>query len=184
MTSFSLGVESVSLVVLGSLLTYTIALIRTKRLSAHIAVRWVLAEVGAIGAVLLWGRLPVIAYTSVLGDRELLVVLAVLFFGLIAFLMLDSLQRISAQSAQLRRLAQELALLQARAGSPPVTVASEDAVASANTHSVEAAWTRPGPFATLIVATWIIVCVMLYVVEAEGRLPEGIVRLLTAAFRQ
>ena len=174
MTSFSLGVESVSLVVLGSLLTYTIALIRTKRLSAHIAVRWVLAEVGAIGAVLLWGRLPVIAYTSVLGDRELLVVLAVLFFGLIAFLMLDSLQRISAQSAQLRRLAQELALLQ-------VVLARHRSQSRLRTPwprptptASKRPGTRPGPFATLIVATWIIVCVMLYVVEAEGRLPEGI----------
>lgn len=117
MTSFSFTVQSACLGVLALLLLYTLWLMRSGRLDAHVTVRWILAECAAILAVLLWGRLPFIAYTSALGDRELLVVLAVILFCLIAFLMLDCLSRISAQTHQIKRLTQELALLRESAES-------------------------------------------------------------------
>lgn len=184
MTSFSFGVQSTCLVVLVSLLVYTLALMRTGRLSAHVTVRWVLAEIAAIGAVVLWGRLPVITYTSSLGDRELLVVLAVLFFGLIAFLMLDSLQRISAQGAQIRRLVQELALLQAGRGeSHPASgrFGQHDAPTGAgHVHDARG----PGPFAIMLFVMWVVGCVAAYVLQSEGRLPDSITNMLTAAYKQ
>ena len=63
----------------------------------------------------LWQWLPLFGFTSTLGDRELLMVLAVVFFALIAFLMLDSLVRISTHTHQIKLLSQEVALLRERA---------------------------------------------------------------------
>jgi len=182
MTSFSFAVQSICLVVLTALLVYTLALMRTGRLNAHVTVRWVLAEVAAIGAVLLWGRLPVIAYTSTLGDRELLVVLAVLFFGFIAFLMLDSLQRISAQSAQVRRLTQELALLREQVGHSGSGARTEVAAEVGLPPMPER--TRPGPLATVLIAVWISACVATLAVESQDGLPRWVMALLTARYKQ
>ena len=111
MTTFSFAVQSVCLGVLALLFGYTLWLMRTGRLNAHVTVRWVLAESGAFIAVLLWRFLPLFSFTSTLGDRELLVVLAVVFFALIAFLILDCLVRISTHTHQIKLLTQELALL-------------------------------------------------------------------------
>ena len=55
-----------------------------------------LAECAAVAAFLLWQWLPLYRYTSAMGDRELLMVLAVIFFVLVTFpFMLNSLVRIS-----------------------------------------------------------------------------------------
>ncbi len=121
MTRFSWSVQLVCLGALVSLLVYTLALVRLGRLSARVTVSWILADLVAIVAILAWGRLPVLAFTSTLDDRELLVVLAVLFFSYVSYLMLDSLQRISTQSTQIARLAQQLALLQEAVGTPPAS---------------------------------------------------------------
>jgi hypothetical protein len=119
MTSFSFVVQGACLSALFLLLAYTLWLLRSGRLNAHTTVRWVLAEGFAILAVLLWGKLPIISFTSSMGDRELLVVLAVIIFCLITFLMLDSLVRISAHTHQIKRLTQELALLQEQVRKSP-----------------------------------------------------------------
>lgn len=111
MTTFSFSVQSTCFGVLALLLCYTLWLMRSGQLSAHVTVRWVLAESAAFLAVLLWRWLPMFSYTSRLGDRELLVVLAVIFFSLIGFLILDCLVRISTHTRQIKLLAQELALL-------------------------------------------------------------------------
>ena len=111
MTTFSFAVQSTCLGVLALLFGYTLWLMRSGRLSAHVTVRWILAESAAFLAVLLWRWLPMFSYTSSLGDRELLVVLAVIFFSLIAFLILDCLVRISTHTHQIKLLTQELALL-------------------------------------------------------------------------
>ena len=111
MTTFSFAVQSVCIGALVLLFGYTLWLMRTGRLNAHVTVRWVLAECAALVAVLLWRLLPLFNFTSTLGDRELLVVLAVVFFALIAFLVLDCLVRISTNTHQIKLLTQELALL-------------------------------------------------------------------------
>jgi len=112
-TSFSTAVQAASLLSLAGLLLYTFWLMRAGRLSAHLTVRWMLAEGAAILGVLVWSWLPFFSFTSGLNDRELLVILAVLLFVLIAFLMLDSLARISTHTHQIKRLTQEVALLRA-----------------------------------------------------------------------
>ena len=183
MTSFSFAVQSISLLVLGSLLIYTVALMRSGRLSAFISVRWIIVEAAAIVAVLVWGRLPLIAFTSSLGDRELLVVLAVLFFGMVAFLMLDSLQRISEHDGRLRRLTQELALLRERLAAagvadPIATVPADVAAVIRRTRM------GPGPVAITAIVMWILGCTALYLIQAAGQLPDSVVRLLSASFRQ
>lgn len=111
MMSFSFTVQGICLGVLGLLFIYTLWLMRTGRLNAHVTVRWILAEGAAFLAVLLWKWLPLFGFTSALGDRELLMVLAVVFFALVAFLMLDSLVRISTHTHQIKLLTQEVALL-------------------------------------------------------------------------
>jgi hypothetical protein len=181
MTSFSFAVQSTCLVVLGSLVVYTVALMRSGRLSAFITVRWIIAETIAIAAVLVWGRLPVIAFTSSLGDRELLVILAVMFFGLITFLMLDSLQRISDHSGQLRRLTQEVALLHERLAA---TVGTEFEATTPQNFASPLPRKRPGPepFAITIMVMWIVGCVAVYLVQSAGSLPASVVRLLSAAY--
>jgi hypothetical protein len=176
-TSFSLAVEGTCLAVLVSLLLYTLGLTRSGRLSAHVTVRWVLAEAAAIAAVLLWGRLPMIAYTSRLEDRELLVILAVLFFGLIAFLMLDSLVRISVQSVQIKRLTQELALLRASLQAGPT---------SDPRASVELQPTRPtgGELKKALLTIWVVACIGIYLLQVVGLMPDPITRMLTATYGQ
>lgn len=117
MKTLSFAVQSVCFGVLVLLFGYTLWLMRSGRLSAYLTVRWVLAECVGFLAVLLWGWLPIISYTSSLGDRELLVVLAVIIFALIAFLILDCLVRISTHTHQIKSLTQELALLRESAES-------------------------------------------------------------------
>ncbi len=105
------SVQGICLIVLGVLILYTMWLMRTGRLNAHVTVRWILAESAAFFAVLLWQSLPLFGYTSHMEDRELVMVLAVVFFALIAFLVLDCLMRISTHTRQIKLLAQEIALL-------------------------------------------------------------------------
>lgn len=114
MMASSLTVQGLCLGVLLLLFIYTLWLMRSGRLNAHVTVRWIVAESAAFLAVSLWQWLPMFGFTSTLGDRELLMVLAVVFFALIAFLMLDSLARISSNTHQIKLLTQEVALLQAR----------------------------------------------------------------------
>ena len=111
MMASSITVLGICLGVLALLFIYTLWLMRSGRLNAHVTVRWILAEGVAFLAVSLWQWLPIFGFTSTLGDRELIMVLAVVFFALIAFLMLDSLARISSHTHQIKLLTQELALL-------------------------------------------------------------------------
>jgi hypothetical protein len=193
MTRFSLGVQLVCLGALGSLLVYTLALVRVGRLTARVTVSWILADLIAIAAILLWGRLPVIAYTSALGDRELLLVLAVLFFSYVAYLMLDSLQRISAQSAQIARLAQQMALLQESLTAAPrresqdvpprPTTTTTPGPASQGDRSI----TPPreaGPLAQLLLAAWLIICFGTYVIQEYSHLPFWLHTLLLAGYKE
>jgi type VI protein secretion system component VasK len=181
MTFFSFTVQSACLGVLALLLLYTLWLMRSGRLDAHVTVRWILAECAAILAVLLWGRLPFIAYTSALGDRELLVVLAVILFCLIAFLMLDCLSRISAQTHQIKRLTQELALLresaEANQSVPPVESRNHR-----GTGSVRKSNTKGNSVRDVLIAIWILACICLYLLEIRGPYPSFLTRFFTADY--
>lgn len=111
MNAFSPDAHLIGLSLLAGLVVYTVWLLRSGRLSPHMAVRWILAEGAACAALALWPKLPFFRVTSAMDDRELLILVAIVFFVLVSFLMLDSLSRLSTQSAQIKRLTQELALL-------------------------------------------------------------------------
>ena len=104
-------IQNICLGLITMLGAYTLWLSLMGRLNAHITVRWLLVEGLAFFLVLLWQWLPLFGITSSLGDRELLMVLAVVFFALIVFLILDCLVRISTHSHKIKLLTQELALL-------------------------------------------------------------------------
>ena len=197
MTRFSWGVQLVCLGALGALLVYTLALVRVGRLTARVTVSWILADLIAIAAILLWGRLPVIAYTSALGDRELLLVLAVLFFTYVAYLMLDSLQRISAQSAQIARLAQQMALMQEAAtaagrrdagDSPGARPASAGPLPAATTARPRGEAAEPGhgpgPAGQIVIAAWIVLCFATYLYQEYGHFPLWLHNLLVANYKE
>jgi hypothetical protein len=169
MTTFSFAVQSVCLGVLTLLLGYTLWLMRSGRLNAHVTVRWVLAEGAAFMAVLLWRWLPLFSVTSTLGDRELLVVLAVVFFALIAFLILDCLVRISTHTHQIKLLTQELALLRESAER------NLDERVTQLTQSVSILVPRGSTYTTegqsnhsvrdVLLALWILACIIFYLFD-------------------
>jgi hypothetical protein len=184
MTKFSWGVQLVCLAALGSLLVYTLTLVRLGRLSARVTVSWILADLVAIAAILLWGRLPFIGYTATLGDRELLVVLAVLFFSYLAFLMLDSLQRISGQSAQIARLAQQIALLQEAAAAPAARPAQALPAGPSDERREPGPTSEPGALGQIMLAVWLILCFGTYLVQAYDNLPARLHNLMLASYKQ
>jgi hypothetical protein len=114
MTPFSHDVQLVSLGMLILLLLYTLLLSRYRGLDAHVTVRWVLVQGAAILTVLLWRWLPLFQFTSGLQDRQLLLLMTVVFFAFTAFFMLDTLVRISRHTNQIKRLTQELAIQASR----------------------------------------------------------------------
>lgn len=183
---------SVSVALMCGLIAYTLWLLRSERLSAHIAVRWLLAECTAIAAFLLWQWLPLFRYTSAMGDRELLMVLAVIFFVLVTFLMLDSLVRISAQNLQIKRLAQEFALLQERfedaqpQGERLVGPSETSSRLHKPTRSDESIRPDGTTVAQRIVevglSAWLLACVGTFVWQLQPSFPVAFSRLLTAQY--
>ncbi len=169
MTSFSLIVRGICVGFLGILVFYTLHLLRSGRLNAHITVRWLLAEVFAIFMVLLWGMLPLISYTSALTDREMLVILAVIFFGLISFLILDSLVRISMHTKQIKVLIQELALLRENMESSGILTVKQrvfDLNKSENqANNVVPESNNVKGYLQVIFAIWIILCIFIYLIQ-------------------
>jgi hypothetical protein len=114
MTPFSGEVQLVCLVALVALLLYTLWLARYGGLNAHVTVRWVIVQIAAILCVLLWRWLPFFEFTSTLQDRQLLLLITVIFFAFTAFLVLDTLVRISRHTEQIKKLTQEVAIQRVR----------------------------------------------------------------------
>jgi hypothetical protein len=184
MTSFSSAVLTISLLFLASLLAYTLWMMRSGRLSADVAVRWVLAEIVAIGALLLWSWLPLFPITAGLEDRELLVILAVLFFVLIAFLMLDSLARISTQTEQIKRLTQEIALLRETVKAHDHTVEPAPRCEILANGNTETSKRKPSSWTTVIAVVWIAGCVGFFVLEMQPALFPVLKAGLTAGYQE
>jgi len=186
-TSFSTSVQAASLPALGGLFLYTLWLMRTGRLSAHLTVRWMLAGGVAILGLIVWSWLPVFAFTSGLDDRELLVILAVLVFVFMAVSMLDSLARISAHTGQIKRLTQELALLRAALGDRGAVAAPVlPAVRPARPGRWRRLAARCGPLSwtTLVAVLWILCCVAFFVLEPTPGRFTTLKAGLTAGFLQ
>lgn len=91
---------------------YTIYLVRSGRLSAHLAVNWVIAELAFMLVMFFDGIRALIR--SALGEESAafsLILLGMIWF---VFLMLEGLTRISALTAKLKEVNQEVALLRER----------------------------------------------------------------------
>ncbi|TLY35836.1 MAG: DUF2304 domain-containing protein [Nitrospirae bacterium] len=89
-------------------LVYTLHLVRSNRLSAHLAISWIIAELVFLILILsdnVW------AYAkSLVGESAVLYGALLLGTVWIVFLMLDSLTRISSLTVKLKEVNQELAL--------------------------------------------------------------------------
>src|SRR4051812_34271303 len=100
----------VAIVVL--LIVYTLHLVRSDRLSAHLAISWIVAELGLL-AVIASDRL-VSMLQGYFGEESTLFGALMLGAAWMVFLMLDNLVRISSLGLKLTQAIQELALLRQR----------------------------------------------------------------------
>jgi hypothetical protein len=114
MPSFASDIQLVCLGTLSVLVLYTLWLSRYRGLDGHITVRWLLIQIIALLTIAFWRWLPIFDTTSRLQERELLLITTVMLFALVVFLMLDLLVRTSRQTAQIKRLTQELAIQRMR----------------------------------------------------------------------
>ncbi|MBF0527695.1 MAG: hypothetical protein HQK55_00205 [Deltaproteobacteria bacterium] len=177
--TFSTLVLSVSLSILLLLLLYTLWLLRSGLLSPHVTVRWVLVEGFAMLSILLWGRLAFIRVTSALNDRELLVILAVIFFALFSFLVIESMVLISSNRNQLRRVTQELALLKSKQQGMPEIILHE----SPPQPDVTKGDSKTSHlYRDFFLVAWMLACVLAY--HYRNSFPESIQALLTANYKQ
>lgn len=109
-------VQTASLIALALLLCYTLWLWRYRGLDRHLAFRWAFLQFGTMLALALLSIPAVRKLVSHLKETELLLILAVLTFGFVAFLIFDLLLKISSQSAQLEKLSLALALQRPESG--------------------------------------------------------------------
>ena len=114
MSSFATDIQVACVATLTLLIVYTLFLTRYRGLDGHLTVRWLLVLGTALLTIVFWRWLPFFGLTSALQERELLLMVTVLLFALVVVLMLDLLVRSSRQSAQIKRLTQEVAIQRER----------------------------------------------------------------------
>jgi hypothetical protein len=107
-----IAIRIVVLVGLIGLFSYTVYLIRTKKLSAHLAMSWILAELLLIATVAI-EQIPA-TLRAIVGDENFYTVILLLVIGWIIILMLDTLTRVSEVENRTRIVIQENGLLQRR----------------------------------------------------------------------
>lgn len=94
------------------ILVHTMHLVRSNRLSAHLAISWIVTEFAFLLLCIFdW---PLDLARSFLGEGNTLIGAFLLGMAWMVFLMLDSLTRISALTSKLKDVNQELALLRER----------------------------------------------------------------------
>jgi hypothetical protein len=105
-------IRIVVLVCLVGLFLYTVYLIRANKLSAHLAISWIMTELLLIASVIL----DVIPETIrlIVGESDYYTAIFVLVIGWIILLMLDTLTRVSEVENKARVVVQENSLLQRR----------------------------------------------------------------------
>ncbi len=102
------------LAVLGLLILfiYTVYLIKVGRLSAHLAVSWVMTELFLLAIISFKGSATLI--TSLVGEKNFYSTALLLIVGWIITLMLDTLTRVSELTPKNRASIQESAILRER----------------------------------------------------------------------
>lgn len=182
----SFSIKSILLVVIvfGALIGYTLYLLYARKLSTHLAVRWALAELAALGFILLWPWLPFIHWTSQMSDRKLLLLVVIFLFIFLVFLLLYAFTHISANTRNIKLLTQEIALLRAAVLEAGIDDHSDiqrecDARALESNVPVKGASKRISLSGILIVV-WSVSCVLAYIYKEH--LPESFKAMLTAAY--
>jgi hypothetical protein len=94
------------------LFAYTVYLIRARKLSAHLAMSWIITELLLIVVVAV-EQIPA-ALRALVGDENFYTVILLLVIGWIILLMLDTLTRVSEVENRTRIVIQENGLLQRR----------------------------------------------------------------------
>jgi len=107
-----IAIRIVVLVGLIGLFSYTVYLIRAKKLSAHLAMSWIVTELVLIATVAI-EQIPA-TLRNLVGDENFYTVILLLVIGWIILLMLDTLTRVSEVENRTRIVIQENGLLQRR----------------------------------------------------------------------
>jgi hypothetical protein len=112
MTTLTPQTKLLGLLLIGWLFIYTLSLVRSRKISAQIAVSWVLTEI-IIFIILLFDKLLINLMTFI-GETNLTSIIYIVVFAWLISLMLDTLVRVSSLSTKLFTINQELGLLQER----------------------------------------------------------------------
>ncbi len=107
-----IAIRIVVLLGLLGLFGYTVYLIRARKLSAHLAMSWILTELLLIATVAI-EQIPA-TLRRLVGDENFYTVILLLVIGWIILLMLDTLTRVSEVENRTRIVIQENGLLQRR----------------------------------------------------------------------
>ena len=107
-----LPIQLIALICIGVLFVYTVYLIRINKLSAHLAVSWVMTEL-FFGVLLCIKQLPIFLM-QVLGKNNIYSVAFIFVVGWIILLMLDTLTRVSELTNKNRAVIEENGLLRER----------------------------------------------------------------------
>jgi hypothetical protein len=107
-----LSIQFIALACIFVLFIYTIYLIRINKLSAHLAVSWVMMEL-LLGLLLCIKQLPEILM-QILGGKNIYAIAIIFIVGWIILLMLDTLTRVSELTKKTRSVIEENGLLRER----------------------------------------------------------------------
>jgi hypothetical protein len=109
MINLSLPTKIIGLVLIGWLFIYTLLIVRSKKISAQMALSWVLTEIIVFALLLFDGILS--KFTLFIGETNTTSVIYIIIFAWIVSLMLDTLKRVSSLNGKITAINQELALL-------------------------------------------------------------------------
>jgi len=112
MTTITPQSRLIGLILIAWLFFYTLYLVRSRKISAQIAVSWVVTEV-IIFTVLLFDKV-LMSFLLIIGETNLSSIIYIVVFAWLVSLMLDTLIRVSSLSNKLFAINQELGLLQER----------------------------------------------------------------------
>ena len=112
MTTITPQSRLIGLILIAWLFLYTLYLVRSRKISAQIAVSWVVTEV-IIFTVLLFDKV-LMSFLLIIGETNLSSIIYIVVFAWLVSLMLDTLIRVSSLSNKLFAINQELGLLQER----------------------------------------------------------------------
>ena len=112
MTTITPQSRLIGLILIAWLFLYTLHLVRSRKISAQIAVSWIVTET-IIFTILLFDKV-LMSFLLIIGETNLSSIIYIVVFAWLVSLMLDTLIRVSSLSNKLFAINQELGLLQER----------------------------------------------------------------------